>query len=50
MLFALALHPLLQEVNNGRSEGGLELNYSYLDDLILAGEENAVAGFFHYLK
>ena len=50
MLFALALHPLLQEVNNGRSEGGLELNYSYLDDLILAGEQNAVAGFFHYLK
>lgn len=38
MLFALALQPLLRELNNGRSEQSLELIYSYLD-MILAGEQ-----------
>ena len=50
LLFALALQPLLLELNNGRSDNGLQLVYSYLDDLILAGEQQAVAGAFHFLK
>ena len=50
LLFALALQPVLQELHNGRSEKGLELVLSYLDDLILAGEQGEVAGAFHFLK
>ena len=38
LLFSLALQPLLQELNSGRADQGLQLVYSYLDDLILAGE------------
>ena len=38
-LFALALQPLLHRLNRGRSDQGLQLTYSYLDDLILAGEQ-----------
>ena len=50
LLFALALQPLLLQLNNGFSNQGLELAYSYLDDLILAGEQGAVAGAFHFFK
>ena len=49
LLFALALQPLLLELNKGRSQG-LQLVFSYLDDLILAGEQHIVAGAFHFLK
>ena len=34
LLFALALQPLLQELDSTRAPGGLELVYSYLDDLL----------------
>ena len=50
MLFSLALQPLLQQLNEGRSEDGLQLVFSYLDDLILAGEQQAVAEAFHHFK
>ena len=50
LLFALALQPLLRDLNGGRSDQGLELVYSYLDDLILAGDQRVVAGAFHFLK
>ena len=42
LLFALALQPLLQELAGSRSQGDLELVYSYLDDLCLAGDASAV--------
>ena len=42
LLFSLALQPVLQELAATRAAGGLELVYSYLDDLRLAGE--ALAG------
>ena len=38
------------DLNKGRADQGLQLVYSYLDDLILAGEQRAVAGAFHFLK
>ena len=41
---------MLQELNVGRCDDGLELVYSFHDDLILAGEQNEVAGAFHFLK
>ena len=50
LLFALALQPILQELFDGRSEKGLELVFSYLDDMILAGEQGEVARAFHFLK
>ena len=50
LLFALALQPLLLELDKGRSEHGLQLVYSYLDDLILAGDQQQVARAFHFLK
>ena len=50
LLFSLALQPLLIQLSEGGREHGLELIYSYLDDLILAGKQQAVAEAFHYLK
>ena len=50
LLFALALQPILLELKNGHSDQGLQLSYSYLDDLILAGEQRAVAWFFNFIK
>ena len=47
MLFALAIQPMLKELSDGRSNEGLELIYSYLDDLILAGEQRSVVEAFH---
>ena len=40
LLFALALQPVLNQLAN---TPGLELAFSYLDDLVLAGEQSAVA-------
>ena len=37
-------------MNDGRSDHGLQLAYSYLDDLSLAGEQGAVAEAFHYFR
>jgi len=50
LLFALALQPVLSELAGSRSEGGLELVYSYLDDLCLAGDAVAVAAVLRTLK
>ena len=50
LLSSLALQPLLLDLNKGRADKGIQLVYSYLDDLILAGEQRAVAGAFHFLK
>ena len=36
MLFALALQPLLAQLHEAKSEQGLQLAYSFLDDLVLA--------------
>jgi len=43
LFFSLALQPVLQELARSRVTGGLELVYSYLDDLCLAGDAQAVA-------
>ena len=50
LLFSLAMQPLLFDINKGCADQALNLVYSNLDDLILAGEQHAVAGAFHYLK
>ena len=50
LLFSLALQPLLLQLHEGISEQGIQLAFSYLDDLILAGEQRAVAGAFHSFK
>ena len=50
MLFALALQPLLTQLHECISEEGLQLIYSFLDDLILAGKQHIVAGAFHSFK
>ena len=50
VLFALALLPVLVEVAGTRCPGGLELVYSYLDDLCLAGEASAVAAAVNTLQ
>ncbi|CAL4144301.1 unnamed protein product [Meganyctiphanes norvegica] len=50
LLFSLALQPLLVQLSEGGKDHGLELVYSYLDDLILAGDQQAVAEAFHYFK
>ena len=50
LLFALALQPLLIQLHEGISERGLQLAFSYLDDLILAGDQQEVAGAFHSFK
>ena len=42
LLFSLALQPILQELASTRSPNGLELVFSYLDDLCLAGDAQAV--------
>ena len=47
ILFALAIQPLLQDLSKSER---LQLIYSYLDDLILAGDQQTVAGAFHFLK
>ena len=50
LFFSLALQPLLFHLNEGRTEEGLQLVFSYLDDLVLAGEQQAVAEAFHHFK
>ena len=50
MFFALALQPLLIKLHEGISDSGLQLSFSYLDDLILAGDQQEVAGAFHAFK
>ena len=50
LLFSLALQPLLHKLDRGRSSSGLQLAYSYLDDLTLAGEQVAVAEAFYFFK
>ena len=50
LLFSLALQPILHRVNVRRSDHGLQLAVSYLDDFILAGEQLAVAQAFHYVR
>ena len=49
-LFSLALQPLLNRVNVGRSDDGLQLAFSYLDDFILAGEQLAVSQAFGFVR
>ena len=50
LLFSLALQPILQQLQGQRSEGGLQLVFSYLDDCCLAGDYRAVARAFCKLK
>ena len=50
LFFSLALQPLLVQLKEGTTENGLQLVYSYLDDLILAGDQRAVAEAFHFFK
>ena len=50
LLFSLALQPVLQELAATRAAGGLELVYSYLDDLCLAGDALAVVSALNTLK
>lgn len=50
LLFALALQPVLKELAATRAPGGLELVYSYLDDLCLAGSALAVKAALGTLK
>ena len=50
MFFSLALQPLLLQLHEGISDEGLQLVFSFLDDLVLAGEQHAVAGAFHAFK
>ena len=47
LFFALALQPVLVQVG---SVPGLDLSFSYLDDMILAGEQSAVADGIALLK
>ena len=49
-LFALALQPLLRRVAAGRSQSGLQLVFSYLDDLCLAGNQKEVSEAFSALR
>ena len=50
LLFSLAIHPLLVKLDGGRSNSGLQLAYSYLDDLTLAGEQTVTAEAYHFFK
>ena len=50
LLFALALQPLLSELASSRAPGRLELVFSYLDDLCLAGDAATVAEAVRTLK
>ena len=43
LLFAVVLHPAPIELASHRATGGLELVFSYLDDLCLAGEASAAS-------
>ena len=47
LLFALALQPVVVKLGN---IPGLDITFSYLDDLVLAGEESAVAAGIALLK
>ena len=50
LLFSLAIQPLLTQLHAGTSDQGLELVYSFLDDLALAGEQEAVSRAFRDFK
>ena len=50
MFFALAIQPLLLQLHESITDHGLQLAYSFLDDLSLAGEQQAVAGAFHFFE
>ena len=50
MLFSLAIQPLLLQLHEGKTDQGLQLAYSYLDDLILAGEQRVVSEAFFFFK
>jgi hypothetical protein len=50
LLFAVALQPVLAELADSRAPGQLELAYSYLDDLCLAGDATAVLAALSTLK
>ncbi len=47
LFFALALHPVLEQVGN---IPGLDLSFSYLDDMVMAGKQSAVASGIAQLK
>ena len=47
LFFALALQPVLTELS---SIPGLDISFSYLDDLVMAGEQSAVAAGITQLK
>ena len=49
LLFALALQPVLGDLASLRTPGGLQLVFSYLDDLCLAGEQSAVSAALAHL-
>jgi len=46
----LALQPVLKELADARTPGGLELVYAYLDDLCLAGDAASVSAALSVLK
>jgi len=50
LLFALSLQSLLVELATSRALGGLELVFSHLDDLCLAGDADSVASALTLLK
>ena len=50
LLFSLALQPILDLVNIRRSDHGLQLSFSFLDDLNLAGEQQAIAQAFQFIR
>ena len=50
LLFSLALQPILMDLSLGQTEQGLQLSYSYLDDLNLAGDQHVVANAFQYVR
>ena len=50
MFFALAVQPLLNTLKERSSPEGLQLSFSFLDDLNLAGEQTAVAEAFNFIR
>ena len=50
LFFALAIQPLLIQLHEGISDQGLQLAFSYLDDLVLAGEQCVVVSAFRAFK
>ena len=50
LLFSLAIHPLLVKLEEGRSDSGLQLAYSYLVDLTLVGEQVATAEAYYFFN